>query len=76
MRQRIQAPAMVVGHPSDPIHPAADAAMLAGEMPDARFVEAHSILEWRARPARLDGLAADFVAECFAREAVPRSLGS
>ncbi len=76
MRQRIQAPAMVVGHPSDPIHPAADAAMLAGEMPDARFVEAHSILEWRARPARLDGLAAEFVAECFEREAVPRSLGS
>ncbi|KQT89607.1 alpha/beta hydrolase [Marmoricola sp. Leaf446] len=76
MRQRIQAPAMVVGHPSDPIHPAADAAMLAGEMPDARFVEAHSILEWRARPARLDGLASDFVAECFAREAVPRSVGS
>ena len=76
MRQRIQAPAMVVGHPSDPIHPAADAAMLAGEMPDARFVEAHSILEWRSRPARLDGLAAEFVAECFEREAVPRSLGS
>ncbi|ROR91999.1 alpha/beta fold hydrolase [Nocardioides aurantiacus] len=76
MRQRIQAPAMVVGHPSDPIHPAADAAMLAGEMPHARFVEARSILEWRARPARLSGLASDFVAECFAREAVPRSVGS
>ena len=76
LRQRIQAPAMVVGHPSDPIHPAADAAMLAGEMPDARFVEAHSILEWRLRPARLHGLTSDFVAECFAREAVPRSVGS
>jgi pimeloyl-ACP methyl ester carboxylesterase len=76
LRRRIQAPAMVVGHPSDPIHPAADAAMLAGEMPDARFVEAHSILEWRLRPARLHGLTADFVAECFAREAVPRSVGS
>lgn len=76
LRQRIQAPAMVVGHPSDPIHPAADAAMLAGEMPDARFVEAHSILEWRLRPARLHALTAEFVAECFAREAVPRSVGS
>ncbi|SDS24988.1 Pimeloyl-ACP methyl ester carboxylesterase [Nocardioides scoriae] len=76
LRRRIQAPALVVGHPSDPIHPAADAAMLAGELPDARFVEARSILEWRVRPARLDGLTSDFVAECFAREAVPRSVGS
>ena len=46
-RKRIEAPALVVGHPRDPIHPAADAAMLAEELPDSRFVEAHSILEWR-----------------------------
>src|SRR4051795_9563925 len=52
-RRQITAPALVVGHPRDPIHPAADAAMLADEMPHARFVAAHSILEWRARPARL-----------------------
>ena len=50
----ITAPALVVGHPADPIHPFADAAMLAGEMPNAQFVEAHSVLEWRARPERLD----------------------
>ena len=29
-RRRIEAPALVIGHPRDPIHPAADAAMLAG----------------------------------------------
>ena len=36
MRRRIEAPALVVGHPRDPIHPAADAAMLAEEMPDSQ----------------------------------------
>ena len=51
---RSRAPALVVGHPTDPIHPFADAAMLAEEMPNAQFVEAHSVLEWRARPERLD----------------------
>ncbi|GAA1929868.1 alpha/beta fold hydrolase [Nocardioides lentus] len=64
-RRRITAPAMVVGHPSDPIHPAADAAMLAAEMPGARFVRARSILEWRLRPRRLDALAAEFALGCW-----------
>lgn len=59
-RRAIAVPALVVGHPSDPIHPAADAAMLAAELPHATFVRARSILEWRARPERLDALAADF----------------
>src|SRR3954463_2647090 len=39
-RREISVPALVVGHPSDPIHPAADAAMLAGERPNGRFVRA------------------------------------
>jgi pimeloyl-ACP methyl ester carboxylesterase len=64
MRRRITAPALVVGHPRDPIHPAADAAMLAEELPDARFVEARNIWEWRVRPARLNQITADFVAGC------------
>ena len=50
-RRQIQVPALVVGHPRDPIHPAADAAMLADEMPNARFVAARSI----ARVARPPG---------------------
>jgi pimeloyl-ACP methyl ester carboxylesterase len=64
-RRQIQAPALVVGHPRDPIHPAADAAMLADELPRARFVAARSILEWRARPARLDAEAVAFVSSCW-----------
>ena len=65
LRRQITAPALVVGHPHDPIHPAADAAMLADEMPHARFVAAQSILEWRSRPARLDAEAIAFVSECW-----------
>ena len=53
-RRQITVPALVVGHPADPIHPAADSAMVAEEMPNATFVRARSILEWRARPERLD----------------------
>ena len=70
-RKQIEAPALVVGHPRDPIHPAADAAMLAEEMPNARFLEANGILEWRFRPERLDREAVAFVEQCW-RESSPR----
>ncbi len=71
-RREIAAPALVVGHPRDPIHPAADAAMLAEEMPNARFVAARSILEWRTRPARLDQEAVEFVSRCWKSARSPR----
>jgi len=64
-RRAITVPALVVGHPADPIHPAADSAMVAAEMPNATFVSARSILEWRARPERLTGLAVDFARSCW-----------
>jgi pimeloyl-ACP methyl ester carboxylesterase len=64
-RRAIAAPTLVVGHPSDPIHPAADAAMLAEEMPNATFVKARSILEWRVSPDRLDRAAAEFALACW-----------
>ena len=73
-RSAIDVPAMVVGHPRDPIHPAADAAMLAEEMPRATFVEARSILEWRRRPERLTGITAAFVEECFTQTSQSRRL--
>jgi pimeloyl-ACP methyl ester carboxylesterase len=71
-RRRISVPALVVGHPADPIHPAADAAMLAQEVPGARFERAHSILEWRFWPDRLDRTAAEFAVECWERPARSR----
>jgi pimeloyl-ACP methyl ester carboxylesterase len=73
-RKGIEAPTLVVGHPRDPVHPAADAAMLAEELPDCTFVEARNILEWRLRPQRLNALAADFVARCFDGEPSARRL--
>jgi pimeloyl-ACP methyl ester carboxylesterase len=64
-RTTIEVPALVVGHPRDPIHPAADAAMLADELVSCRFVEAESILEWRRRPERLNGETLDFLHTCW-----------
>ena len=46
-----QTPALVIGHPRDPVHPFSDAGMLASELPNGRLVNAHSILELR-REAR------------------------
>jgi pimeloyl-ACP methyl ester carboxylesterase len=67
LRKRIQAPALVIGHPRDPIHLAADALMVADEMPNARHVGASSILEWRFRPDRLNQEALAFVTEAWER---------
>ena len=64
-RRAITVPTLVVGHSADPIHPAADAAMLAEELPNATFVRARSILEWRFRPERLNRAAAGFVLSCW-----------
>lgn len=75
-RRRITAPALVVGHPADPIHPAADAAMLAAELPRATFVRARSVLEWRLWPARLHGVAADFVLDCWGPGSAGQRSGS
>jgi pimeloyl-ACP methyl ester carboxylesterase len=64
-RRRIQAAALVVGHPRDPLHPASDAEMLAEELPNASFERATSILEWRRSPERLVLVATKFVLDCW-----------
>ncbi len=69
LRSQIEAPAIVIGHPHDLIHPAADAAMLAGELPDARFVEARSVIEWRRSPDRIDAEVLTFLTDVCARSA-------
>ncbi len=69
LRKQIQAPALVVGHPRDPIHLAADALMVAEEMPNARHIGASSILEWRFRPERLNQEAVAFVTEAWEGDA-------
>ena len=64
-RELIEEPALVIGHPSDPLHPFSDAGMLVEEMPNARLIDANSILEWRLSPGRLDDLLADFMVEAY-----------
>jgi len=53
-RRGLSHPTLVIGHPSDPIHPFSDADRIAHELVNARLVEASSILEWRMRPSHLD----------------------
>ncbi len=54
-RRTFTAPALVIGHHRDPVHPFSDAGMLSRELPRGRLVEASSILEMRLRPERLYG---------------------
>lgn len=69
-RATFEAPALVIGHRLDPIHPFSDADMLARELPNGRLIHANSILELRLRPERLTGEICAFVDECW--EARPR----
>jgi pimeloyl-ACP methyl ester carboxylesterase len=68
-RMTFEAPTLVIGHPRDPVHPFSDADMLARELPNARLIDANSIIELRLRPARLTATIADFVDECWSVEA-------
>jgi pimeloyl-ACP methyl ester carboxylesterase len=68
-RRQISHPALVVGHPRDPVHPFSDSGMLAGELPGARLVEAGSPLEWRLKPKRLTGELVRFLDEVWAGSA-------
>jgi pimeloyl-ACP methyl ester carboxylesterase len=64
-RAEIETPALVIGHPRDPVHPFSDADMLAAELPNATLVNANSILELRLSPARLTQRIAAFVEACW-----------
>ncbi len=64
-RQKIEVPALIIGHPRDPVHPFSDADMLAAELPNGRLIDANSIIELRTHPKRLTAKLADFVAECW-----------
>ena len=55
----------MIGHQHDLVHPFSDAGMLADELPNARLLQAHSILELRVAPERLTDEIAAFVDECW-----------
>jgi pimeloyl-ACP methyl ester carboxylesterase len=65
VRETFEAPALVIGHPRDPVHPFSDADMLAAELPNARLIDANSIIELRVNPERLTGKIAEFIEECW-----------
>jgi len=64
-RMTFEAPALVIGHPRDPVHPFSDADMLAAELPNASLIDANSVLELRLRPARLTTKISEFVERCW-----------
>jgi len=64
-RQTFDVPALVIGHPRDPIHPFSDADALARELPQAQLLDANSLFELRFWPERLTGEIAGFLDECW-----------
>jgi pimeloyl-ACP methyl ester carboxylesterase len=77
LRREMTTPALVIGHQHDLVHPFSDAGELAAELPDARLLQASSLLELRVAPARLTREIADFLDACWAaRRAGGRSRAS
>jgi pimeloyl-ACP methyl ester carboxylesterase len=70
-RRKMKHKTLVIGHYRDPIHPFSDSDMLVRELPDARLVQASSILELRLTPERLTNEIVVFIEECFR----PRARG-
>ena len=69
-RVQMTQPTLVIGHHADPLHPFSDSGMLVEELPNAKLIEANSILEWRIAPERLDDELARFLDEVW--EGTPR----
>jgi pimeloyl-ACP methyl ester carboxylesterase len=65
IRRTIAAPALVIGHDRDPVHPFSDSDALVSELPDARLLRADSLLELRLTPERLTGEISGFLDECW-----------
>jgi pimeloyl-ACP methyl ester carboxylesterase len=72
-RVEMKQPALVIGHRADPLHPFSDSGMLAEELPNARLIEATSILEWRISPNRLDAELAKFLDEVWGVTRTPET---
>ena len=64
-RRTFTTPSLVIGHHRDPVHPFSDAGLLAEELPNARLLEASSIVELRVAPERLTDEIAEFIEDCW-----------
>jgi pimeloyl-ACP methyl ester carboxylesterase len=74
-RRAIETPALVIGHQHDMVHPFSDAGMLTEELPNARLLQASSILELRLAPERLTGEIGEFIDECWLPQSAKRPPG-
>jgi pimeloyl-ACP methyl ester carboxylesterase len=61
LREKIDAPALIVGHEHDFLHPFSDAEELHRELPNSTLVQADSFFELRFPPNRLSALITDFL---------------
>jgi pimeloyl-ACP methyl ester carboxylesterase len=75
VRETFEAPALIIGHPRDPLHPFSDADMLAAELPGGRLIDANSIVELRLSPERLTGKISAFIDECWDGSSSPERTG-
>jgi pimeloyl-ACP methyl ester carboxylesterase len=75
-RVEMTQPALVIGHHRDPLHPFSDSGMLAEELPNARLIEANSILEWRISPERLNDELARFLDDVWDSKPATRSAAT
>jgi pimeloyl-ACP methyl ester carboxylesterase len=67
-RRTFTTPTLVLGHPRDPVHPFSDAGMLAKEMPNARLLQANSLMELRLQPQRLTDEIAAFLDQVWGKQ--------
>jgi len=78
-RRAMEHETLVIGHYRDPVHPFSDSDMLVRELPNARLVQASSVLELRLTPERLTNEIVSFVERCFRsqtrRAGRPRAVG-
>ena len=72
-RRQFETPALILGHRRDPVHPFSDAGMLAEELPNARLIEADSLVELRLQPERLTDEIASFLDDVWAAPASTRT---
>jgi pimeloyl-ACP methyl ester carboxylesterase len=75
-RHAIAVPTLVIGHKVDFIHPFTDADHLTRQLPRARLVEAHSILELRISPDRLTAEIANFLDDVWSEPTKARPFGA
>jgi pimeloyl-ACP methyl ester carboxylesterase len=71
-RRRIEAPALVLAHRHDRIHPFDDAVNLTEQLPHGELLRAWSAVELRLRPRRLTAQIATFVARAWNDSAAAR----